>query len=110
MAYTRYVLERGLAGDALDLAVALAPCIVGYSEIGTWLTAQGETGDNAYQAWIDTYAAQDYQDVARAHVDYLDQLLARRGGPGRFEGLAKTFGEATRLEIGFWRMGLDGAG
>ena len=111
MAYTRYVLERGLAGDALDLAVALAPCIVGYAEIGVWLTAPGgpATGGNPYQAWIDTYAAQDYQDVARAHIDYLDQLMARRGGPGRFEGLAKTFGEATRLEIGFWRMGLDAA-
>ena len=111
MAYTRYVLERGLSGDALDLAVALAPCIVGYAEIGAWLTTGGgpAVADNPYQAWVDTYGAQDYQDVARGHADHLDQLMARRGGPGRFEALAKTFGEATRLEIGFWRMGLDAA-
>lgn len=109
MAYTRYVLERGLAGDALDLAVALAPCIVGYAEIGAWLAQASDpaaTG-NPYQAWIDTYAAPDYQEVALAHGEHLDQLMARRGGPGRFEGLAQTFGEATRLEINFWRMGLD---
>lgn len=112
MAYTRYVLERGLAGDALDLAVALAPCIVGYAEIGTWLAADSGpgAGDNPYRAWIDTYAAPDYQEVAGAHAEHLDQLMARRGGPGRFEGLARTFAEATRLEIGFWRMGLDAAG
>jgi thiaminase/transcriptional activator TenA len=34
MAYTRYVLERGLAGDVLDLHVALAPCVIGYAVIG----------------------------------------------------------------------------
>src|SRR5438105_9381145 len=33
VAYTRFVLDRGLAGDRLDLEVALAPCIVGYAEI-----------------------------------------------------------------------------
>ena len=37
MAYTRFVLETGLAGDALDLHVALAPCIIGYAEIGLQL-------------------------------------------------------------------------
>ena len=29
IAYTRYVLERGMSGDALDLQVALAPCVIG---------------------------------------------------------------------------------
>src|SRR5438128_11099378 len=33
IAYTRFVLDRGLAGDRLDLEVALAPCIVGCAVI-----------------------------------------------------------------------------
>src|SRR6202165_4303142 len=33
IAYTRFVLDRGLAGDRLDLEVALAPCMIGYAEI-----------------------------------------------------------------------------
>ena len=33
IAYTRFVLDRGAAGDRLDLEVALAPCIVGYAVI-----------------------------------------------------------------------------
>ena len=37
MAYTRYVLDRGLSGDILDLQVALAPCIMGYAVIGKQL-------------------------------------------------------------------------
>src|SRR5258707_8801637 len=33
VAYTRFVLDRGLAGDRLDLEIALAPCVIGYAEI-----------------------------------------------------------------------------
>src|SRR5256714_15320726 len=33
IAYTRFVLDRGLAGDRLDLEIALAPCMIGYAEI-----------------------------------------------------------------------------
>jgi thiaminase/transcriptional activator TenA len=112
MAYTRYVLERGLAGDSLDLAAALAPCIVGYAEIGAWLAANASSkGEgNPYWEWIETYAAQDYQDVAWAHAAQLDRLMARRGGPRRVEGLIRTFGDATRLEVGFWQMGIEAEG
>src|SRR5205085_9408975 len=35
VAYTRFVLDRGAAGDRLDLEVALAPCIVGYGVIAS---------------------------------------------------------------------------
>ncbi len=34
MAYTRFVLDAGMAGDLLDLQAALAPCVIGYAEIG----------------------------------------------------------------------------
>lgn len=111
MAYTRYVLERGLAGDGLDLAVALAPCIVGYAEVATFLILSPDTilDGNPYREWIETYAAEDYQEVAWGHASHLDTLMAARGGPGRIPALSKTFHDATRLEVGFWQMGLDQA-
>ena len=108
IAYTRYVLERGLAGDLLDLQVALAPCIVGYAEIGRALAEDPATviDGNPYQAWIEMYASADYQSVAGAHVAHMDRLMRRRGGPGRLEALSTTFHQATRLEAAFWEMGL----
>ena len=108
VAYTRYVLERGMAGDLLDLHVALAPCIVGYAEIANWLKANPATrlDGNPYRSWIETYAAPDYQEVAAGEIAYLDRLFAQRGGLSRFSSLAQTFATATRLEIGFWEMGL----
>ncbi len=114
MAYTRFVLERGLAGDLLDLLVALAPCVVGYGEIGARLAADPATHleGSPYRAWIETYAGEDYQGVVRAALGQLDRVAAHRIGTppedsGRWSSLARTFRMATRLEAGFWDMGLQ---
>ncbi len=109
LAYTRYVLERGMAGDLLDLHVALAPCVLGYAEIGLALSADPATcrNGNPYAKWIDMYAGEEYQHVARAAAAYIEKLAVRRGAGARLDGLVRTFGEATRLEADFWRQGLD---
>jgi len=108
LAYTRFVLERGMAGDLLDLHVALAPCIVGYAEIAAELMADPATDleGNPYRDWIEMYASEEYGQVAAAEIAQLDSLYARRGGEARFGDLAKTFTTASRLEAGFWEMGL----
>lgn len=110
-AYTRYVLERGMAGDLLDLHVALAPCIVGYAEIAAAIISDPRTltVGNPYQKWIDMYASDDYQAAATAEREMLDRLFPERGGPGRMSDLANCFGKATRLEADFWQMGMNAA-
>ncbi|MFX4223586.1 MAG: thiaminase II [Thalassobaculum sp.] len=110
VAYTRYVLDRGMAGDLLDLQAALAPCVVGYGVIGARLAADPATkrGEgNPYDAWIAMYSGEEYLDVVRASVAQVDRLAAKRGGEARFDGLAKTFAAATELEVDFWQMGLN---
>ena len=111
LAYTAYVLERGLAGDLLDLRVALAPCVIGYGEIGARLAADPatRTDGNPYGPWIEMYAGNDYQALVQAEEEALDGLAARRGGSARFAQLAATFRTATRLEAAFWQAGLDAA-
>jgi len=111
IAYTRFVLDRGLAGDRLDLEVALAPCIVGYAEIATERIADPATrlDGNRYRDWLEMYAGAEYQDLAREATAALDEQFARRGGEGRFPTLAASFATATRLEADFWQMGLDAA-
>lgn len=110
MAYTRYVLERGMSGDLLDLHVALAPCMLGYGEIGKRLAEDPDTkrDGNPYLDWIEMYASPEYQDACADELRYIDAM-----GDGiteaRLNDLARTFTEATRLEVGFWQMGLDHA-
>jgi thiaminase/transcriptional activator TenA len=108
VAYTRFVLDRGLSGDRLDLDVALAPCVVGYAEIATRLKADPTTrsAGNPYAAWIDAYADPGYQTLAIAAIDSLERACAIRGGDARYADLLKTFTAATALETEFWQMNL----
>lgn len=111
MAYTRFVIERGLAGDVLDLHTALAPCVIGYGVIGQALDRDPETlrAGNPFSEWIAMYAGAEYQALARAAIEQLDRLWARRGNEARYPALLETFRAASRLEAGFWQMGLDHA-
>ena len=111
IAYTRFVLDRGLAGDRLDLEVALAPCIVGYAEIAAERVADPATRQdgNPYREWLAMYAGAEYQSLAQDAAAALDDAFARRGGEGRFPALAATFATAARLEADFWQMGLAAA-
>ena len=109
MAYTRYVLERGLAGDLLDLYVALAPCVIGYAKTAEWAQHLRKSNDGAtdvYKSWIDMYISDDYKGFAKAFEDRIN--TAGEGiSSGQREELAEVFSSATRLEVDFWQMGLD---
>lgn len=110
IAYTRFVLDCGAAGDLLDLHVALAPCVIGYAEIGRHLVPEGvdALGDHPYREWIAEYAGDAYQAVAAKARRHLDDLAARAMTERRFNELAALFGKASRLEADFWQMGFDG--
>jgi len=109
VAYTRYVIDRGLAGDILDLEVALAPCTVGYGEVALRILAdpRRKLRDNPYETWIATYADPGYQALAKAAAARIDALGESHGGHARFTTLSATFAEAARLEARFWQQGLD---
>ena len=110
LAYTRYVLEAGYSGDFLDLMAALAPCVLGYGEIGARLVGSG----GVYGEWIDTYGGDEYQALCRDVGALIDGAVVHRLGEGwaglrRVSRLALRFATATRLEVGFWDMGLSDA-
>ena len=112
IAYTRYVLDAGHAGDFLDLLAALAPCVMGYGEIGARLGH--EATSDTYADWIATYAGEDYQQVCRDVGALIDAAVTRRLGAApqdspRWTALTHRFTTATRLEAGFWDMGLETA-
>ena len=104
IAYTRYVLDCGLAGDLLDLHAALAPCVLGYAEIGARLAERPAPG-NPYARWVEAYAGAEYRATAEAALDTLDRVSGQRGGPARLTALQATFDTAVRLETAFWDMG-----
>lgn len=112
LAYTRYVMDAGLQGDFLDLMAALAPCVMGYGEIGLRLSKTKSPG-TPYSDWINTYADPEYQSVCGAVGAMIDGAVSRRIGDlstsPRAQALQDRFTMATALEVGFWQMGSDGA-
>jgi len=107
--YTRYVLDVGMQGDLLDLHVALAPCLLGYADIASWLVTQPFTvrgSGNPYEAWIAMYASDEFQAAANAERHWLDGQLALVSA-ARYDQLAHIFSQAAQLEADFWQMGLD---
>lgn len=107
--YTRYVLDIGHSGDALDLLAALIPCVAGYAEIGLGLLNNPATvmRDNPYAAWIQNYGDESYLAGVQASLRLFENIARQRGGESRFDALANIFTTATRLESAFWQMGLN---
>ncbi|MBU6425239.1 MAG: thiaminase II [Rhodospirillales bacterium] len=106
VAYTRYVIEVGFTGDALDLLAALAPCIAGYAEIGAWAAAKAGPA-NPYKDWIDTYTGEEYLKSVGASLAMIDRVGAVYGAEGRWPRLQAIFTQATKLEAAFWNTGWE---
>ena len=109
IAYSRFVLDAGMRGDLLDLMTGLAPCIIGYGEIGRALaaTTSGQAAGNPYREWIAEYAGEAYQTLTRDAEAELDRLAGDLLTEARYPRLLAIFDQATRLEADFWQMGLD---
>jgi len=109
--YTRYVLDIGHAGDALELLVALLPCVAGYAEVGLRLLDDANTvmEGNPYASWMQNYSDPAYLNGVKAAIEMLDRVGQERGADTRFARLSEIFTTATRLESAFWQMGLNAA-
>ena len=110
IAYTRYVLELGYSGDFLDLLSSLAPCVLGYGEIGLNLK-DCKPNNVMYQKWIETYASIEYQDVCENVSQLIDNAFIMRLGNNykntyKWVQANKIFKKATLLEVDFWNMAL----
>lgn len=109
MNYTRYVLDIGHSGDALDLLAALLPCVAGYAEIGLGLLHSPDTvmEGNPYATWIRNYGDEGYLAGVQAAVQLLETVGRQHGAESRFAELSQIFTTATQLESAFWQMGLN---
>ncbi|WP_047047110.1 thiaminase II [Vibrio mexicanus] len=110
VAYTRYVLDAGMAGDLVDLYAALAPCSIGYAVIGKALLESNETKieGNSYRSWIEMYGGEEFQTGVATGAEFFDQQLAEIDiHSERGQNLVHIFKTATRMEIAFWQQGLN---
>ena len=110
IAYTRYLFDICLKGDALEYHTALAPCVLGYAEVGTMLAASPRTrhAGNPYALWIENYTSDEFAGVVDAASEHLESLARERLTEERFPRLVEIFAQTLRLDIAFWNMAQRG--
>ena len=100
-AYTDHVLNVGKNGNNLDIFSSLSPCIIGYGEIGYKLTKIRNWKKSKYSSWIKMYSSEEYQQVAKDNIDYLD-ILFKKDKNKNLNKLKNNFKKSTILERNFW--------
>ena len=96
-----------MIGGLPELYAAVTPCALGYAQVARYITENyPKLPSNPYQAWIDAYSAPEYQQAAQETVDFLTALCEPLND-SQLANIQQIFTTATRMEIGFWQMGLD---
>ena len=98
--YVSYLLATAYAEPYEVLLGALLPCFWIYSEVGSDIHARAAP-KNPYQAWIDTYAGEEFHAAVRAVIDATDEAAAGASEALR-ERMHIAFTRATQLEWIFW--------
>jgi thiaminase/transcriptional activator TenA len=98
--YVCYLLATAYAEPYEVLLGALLPCFWIYAEIGRDIHARAAPA-NPYQAWIDTYAGEEFHAAVRAVIATTDAAAAEVSASLRAR-MHAAFTRATQLEWMFW--------
>ena len=98
--YVSYLLATAYAEPYEVVLGALLPCFWIYAEVGRDIHARAAP-NNPYQAWIDTYAGEEFHAAVRAVITATDEAALGASPPLR-ERMHAAFTRATQLEWVFW--------
>jgi len=98
--YVSFLLATAYADPYEVVLGALLPCFWIYGEIGRDILARAAPA-NPYQAWIDTYAGEEFHTAVRAVIEATDEAAAAASAPLR-DRMHAAYTRATQLEWIFW--------
>jgi thiaminase (transcriptional activator TenA) len=98
--YVSYLLAAAYGEPYEVLLGALLPCFWIYAEVGRDIHGRAAPA-NPYQAWIDTYAGEDFHAAVRTMIATTDEAAAAASSPLRGR-MHAAFSRATQLEWMFW--------
>jgi thiaminase/transcriptional activator TenA len=98
--YVSYLLSVAYAEPYEVLLGALLPCFWIYAEVGRDIHGRAAPA-NPYQAWIDTYAGDEFHAAVARTIEAADEVAAE-ASPRLRERMHGAFTRATQLEWIFW--------
>lgn len=102
-AYTDFLVRTAATGDFAELVAALLPCMWGFSWLGQELARGPRPADERFAAWIDSYASEEFAQLARWCRELCDRVAEEAGQSVR-ERMRQAFLTSSRYELAFWEM------
>jgi hydroxymethylpyrimidine/phosphomethylpyrimidine kinase len=116
IAYCDYLLNIIKTEDFIGIKVAVAPCLHGYKEAGSFgqnvrrnydtlklgkLNSIDES--NIYSSWLQDYSSEWYEEAHKTGINTLQTILEMQPlSQSRLHQLTEIFRKVTQLEIAFW--------
>ena len=100
--YNSY-LARIVENESVEVgAAAVLPCFTIYKEVGDYiLQTQKNKDSNPYQAWIDTYASDEFALAVKQAIHIVD-TYALTASPQSLAKMEEVFIKTSKLEWMFW--------
>ena len=99
-AYVNHLLATATTGGFGEIVAAVLPCFWIYQDVGSRIKARAAP-DNPYQAWIDTYAGEEFEAAVRRMIKVFD-TAAETSGPAQLSAMREAFLRSCRYEWMFW--------
>ena len=100
--YNSYV-ARVVNHESVEVGIAaVLPCFTIYKEVGDFiLEMQDNKGSNPYQAWIDTYASEEFAVAVEKAID-ITNAYALTASEENLAKMEEAFIKTSKLEYMFW--------
>jgi thiaminase/transcriptional activator TenA len=98
--YTNFLLATALRGGYAELVAAVLPCFWIYWEVGKHIAGIAAP-NNTYQAWIDTYAGDEFGDAVKTAISITDRA-AETASKTETDAMMQAYKRCAQLEWMFW--------
>lgn len=99
--YTSYLHSLSNNKSIYELLAGVLPCFWIYKQVGDYILKHQDKKDNPYQAWIDTYAGQEFGSAVKIAIDICDEM-ANNVTLTQQKKMTEAYIMASKMEWLFW--------
>lgn len=103
--YTSFLTATAWSESYPVVLASLLPCFWIYAEVGKDIV-KNSIENNPYQAWVDTYSGEEFNEAVRNVIATIDKVAARCDAD-TLEKMHHAYTTAVKLEWLFWDSAYD---
>lgn len=103
--YTSFLTATAWSESYPVVLASLLPCFWIYAEVGKDIV-KNSIENNPYQAWVDTYSGEEFNEAVRNVITTIDKVAARCDAD-TLEKMHHAYTTAAKLEWLFWDSAYD---